>query len=160
MSYLPKLYGDILARAQADTGTGGLFNSGTPLVTGIFNTFGPRGQAFPHMIFVLESAAQRDAMNTSTRLVQWGLHTYIEEKPASGAAPFAAYSTIMERVLGDWTAQSNRTPSYGFDRWTPTLSGSGWSATITEHTGSRTSHETGFLHFIEDFQVWVSKAGT
>jgi hypothetical protein len=46
----------LYAKFAQDTGAGGLFNSGTPLITGAFNRLAPEGQAFPYLIWQTPSA--------------------------------------------------------------------------------------------------------
>lgn len=159
MSYISRIWQDIYERAINDTSSGGLFETGSAIITGFYNTYAPVGIAFPYCVFVLENAAADDAMNTRVRKIEWSIHTYIAEEPASGVDGFGVYAKIHQQIIGDWELQGGRVPTHGFDRWQPGLAGSGWTASINEHVNSRTDHNDGVLHFIEDFRVWVSKAG-
>lgn len=55
---------------------------------------------------------------------------------------------ILVRLLGDWPVQSNRQPSFGFDRWVPDVSGAGWNAgSGMLYQGETTAHTKDEMHY-------------
>ena len=158
MSYLAALWGQINARAIADTGTGGLFNAGTPLVTAIYNNTMPEGSTFPYLVYDTLAATPRDAFRTSMFRVVWRVNVYVEKNSTTITDTAARGSAIIARLLGDWTAQNyGVAPTYGYDRWTPDLSSAGWSATASRSIGSGEAHEDFLWHWYEEFETFVSK---
>lgn len=157
-SYLPILYQAIGDRLTGDTGTGGLFNSGTPLVTQLRNTVIDQGQAFPYLVMRCQGGDVEDGFSVRTHKVSVTIDAYIEEQPASGYDPFDRGSKILDRVEGDWDLQSTRVPSFGLDRFTPTLANN-WYAGPFQMLRVREAHEPGVLHWIMDFEILVSKQG-
>lgn len=160
MSYLAALWDDIKDRAASDTGAGGLFASGSPLVTAIWNNTAPANTTMPFLVYDVLDAFQADGFRTSCYRVAWRVNTYCERFNDGIADTALRCSQIQARILGDWTAQTYGTgPTYGFDRWQPTLTGSGWSATVCQHVRSGEAHTLEMWHFYEEFQVWIAKAG-
>lgn len=161
MSYLADLWSAIRTRALADTGTGGLFNASSPLVSGIWNNEAPNNTSLaslPLLVYDTLDAANVDAFRTSNYRVQWRVTTYCERANDGIADTAARCAAIQARILGDWTAQTYGTgPTYGFDRWQPSLSP--WSATVCQHLRSGTAHTLEMWQFFEEFEVWVSRAG-
>lgn len=152
---------DVYNRLLADTGSGGLF-AGTPLVNGAYNVYAPSStaaSAYPYIIFNAETSENVDSFNTAVVDARFSVHTYVAEEDASGIAPWSRGKAIVARVRGDWDAQAGRTPSFGLDRWQPTLTGSGWSASIVVSDTEMEQHEEGVMHWVQSFRCLVSKAG-
>jgi hypothetical protein len=58
------LAGALRTVALADTGAGGLFQTGSPRITGIFNTQAPQGQAYPYVVMQAVSDVSDDTTTT------------------------------------------------------------------------------------------------
>lgn len=150
----------IYDRAQADTGSGGLFNSGNELITGIYNTFAPFDTAYPYIVYFLPAVTATTAFRKEIVQVDVQFSLFVETTggssgSSSGYDGLLVASNILARVYGDSaTAQSFGTPTYGFQRWKPTLSGS-WTADTMIHQNSATQHEAGLYHFIEEYRFLV-----
>jgi hypothetical protein len=152
---LSNLWTDIRSRLLADTGTGGLFATGSELVNGVWLVNAPDSQAFPYLIIASQASRQDDSMTSRHHVVQFQVSAYIDEEP--GYDPFVRGSAIGARLLGNWEATGTRIPGYGLDRWTPALSGSGWTASMCVFIQTREQHEPGVLHFVHEFEVRVNK---
>lgn len=158
-SYLPKLYQAIGDRLTGDTGTGGLFNVTSPLVTQFRNTVIASSQAFPYLVMNVTTAMNSDGFNLRSHMVTFSIHVYVEEQPNAGGDSFSTGASIIDRVEGDWDLQSTRIPSFGLDRWVPTLTSSSWTCSQCVLLNSSEAHDPGVLHWILDFRVYVNKAG-
>lgn len=154
---LPNLWTDVRARLLADTGTGGLFNVSTPLVAGLWLVNAPDSQAMPFLVMSSQALRNDDTFTSRHHVVEFQVSSFIEEEPATGYDPFARGASIAGRVLGDWSLQGTRLPSFGLDRWTPALSGSGWSASPVEFVTTREQHTPGVVQFVHEFVVRLSQ---
>jgi hypothetical protein len=148
---LAALYKVIYDRAVADTGSGGLFNSGTPLITGIFNNSVASSAVLPYIVY---NVAADTAMHAFTRDIfryQFRLQVYVARNTAD---PFLVGSNIIKRAFGDSSGGS--APSYGFHRWTPSLAGS-WVSTTVLSLGEHQEHTDDCFCWVQDYWSLVSK---
>ena len=154
------LWSSIVARIDADTGTGGLAETaGTNLLTGKFNNQAPSNQTFPFVTFNAVNAAAVHAFNTGVYDVDLDLHIWAKEKPTDGDTDgLELIQGISTRLVGDWLTTS-AVPTFGFHNFAPTLSS--WTGDVFNHQDSIDSHEpdAGILHQVESFTIIVSKAG-
>jgi hypothetical protein len=122
-------------RLLSDTGTGGLFNAGTPLVPSltVYNqwagfAYSPDTSAdFPRIVFEFnryDPASQ--AFDLANYDLDFSIHTFVRMTDVI-SDPMQRWVDIMTRIHGDWFLQASRQPTYGLDRWKPTL-GSGGTA--------------------------------
>lgn len=131
----------IRARAVADTGAGGLFETGNPILTA-FNAWrvAPKS-AMPYGWFEIVAAVQDDTVPRDEYIATVRLNCVTE-----ASAGFATPDAILDRYYAL------------FHRWTPTLSG-GWTAGIMVRIGlGARPEETDEFHFIDDYELRVSKA--
>lgn len=112
---LQNLYKVIRNRALADTGAGGLFNVTTPLLTGWFTRLAPANTALPYVVVNLIDAGNNDGLAFSMRRVMVRVSLFTAGNAEAGI------DTVRTRILGNWLTSSGRIPTWGLDRWTPTL---------------------------------------
>lgn len=156
-SYLPKLWGDINDRLYGDTAAGGLFASGSELVSGAWNTRAPASSALPYIIYALVSDRPTDSFDTAISEVIVQVSVFHDAEPAGGGNPLEACATINARIVGDWMDQSNSLPTFGLARFQPTLAASGWSASLMHYDGCTERHEDGVYNYVHVFRVFVSR---
>jgi len=149
-----QLWTAIKARAESDTGAGGLFNVGTPLVTGIYNTFAnpTLTDQSKYIVFSPSSASQDDAFDLDVITYTFRFSVF-----APVATGLAIPSAIIDRLYGNGVASSGNLATYGFHRWLPSLSG-GWTATVCQRVDQDTAHSEDVYNFVETFRVTCSKA--
>lgn len=118
---------------------------------------------FPICVFVPRDESQDDTFRTAKQNVVLDINTFVEEQPDpeySQGDPFLLADLILDRIEGDWTAQSVGTgPTYGFHRWTPDITASGYACDSWRMTSCTPSHDEGVLHFVQTFEFFVTKAG-
>lgn len=149
-----ELWQKIKTRAESDTGTGGLFNVATPLVSGIYNTFASPTMTDQnkYIVFSVASAAQEDGFDIDVITYTFRFAVYT---PVSGG--LAAASAIIDRLYGNGVSSSGNLATYGFHRWLPTLTG-GWTASVCQRIDQDTNHSEDVYQFIETFRLTCSKA--
>jgi hypothetical protein len=165
--YLQPLWAAIYARYLADTATDGILS----LVQGFWNIRPPASTITvesdatgvkPYVLYNVASDSSDDTFKESVRLVTVRMAIYVsayDDDSLNFEDPLVTGSAILDRVVGDWSSQTTRTPAYGFDRWQPTLSGTSWVATQLMHTGTNENHVPGRCYcWILDFDLRVSKA--
>lgn len=161
MSFRHHLYKDIRDRAVADTGSGGLFNSGNELVTGFFNIRAPAEQGFPLVVNTILTGLDASAFSTGVETIIGQFDVWCAEQPPSGATdPLLRLSQIEARLRGDWTT-GTVTPSYGFHKFKPTLSGmvsDPWVASPMQITNTSEQHEEGMFHLVLSWELVLSNA--
>lgn len=151
----------VKARAEADTGTGGLFNTTSRIVNGIFNTAAPANMPMPHVIWQIESWVQSDAFRNATYLVHFIFHVYVKTIPVDAATAHATGSSIVNRLRGnfqDGSAGDSTYPQHGFHRWGAQTVGD-WTANSWSHRSSITAHGNKELHYLERYFVLIQQSG-
>ena len=161
MTWRAPLWKAIMDRAKTDTGSGGIYESdGTNLVTGFYNVWLPTDQTFPAVVYQIASAFDVDDFTAKVIELDIRMHVFAKMVPVDGDTPGGdLIAAIVDRINGDWLLQSNGAPTYGFDRWKPTISG--WDTDMMVHSDSNENHEleNGILHQIESFDMVLSKQG-
>lgn len=151
---IARLWDAIRDRAVADTGSGGLFNATTPLVSGFYNTFAPTSATHPYCVYVTASATPDNGFNKDVVRVNFRIQSYVARKPANGADAMQVGSDILNRVYGDSSAGG--APTYGFARWSPTLAGS-WTATVVEFVDVIEDHGNDYYCWVQSFRTHLTK---
>lgn len=150
-----QLEGDIRTRLTGDTTLTALLGA----TSSVFNQYVPPDTAFPYVWYVIENSENVETFRTASIEVSFSVHWAVEER-ANAYDPIARARAIELRLFGDWYAQSAGTaPTYGLNRWQPTLSGSGWSADIVSWQGTRPNHAEGVMAWYQEYTVRLSKAG-
>lgn len=149
-----ELWTAIKARAESDTGTGGLFNVGTPLVSGIYNTFASPAMTDQnkYIVFSVASASQEDGFDIDVITYTFRFAVY---SPVAGG--LAGPSAIIDRLYGNGVSSSGNLATYGFHRFKPSLSG-GWTATVMQRVDQDQNHSEDCYCFVETYRVTCSKA--
>lgn len=140
------------ARLLADTGTGGLRNSGTPLVQGVWVSNAPSSQAMPYCLIDVASQREAHAFSKDIFEVEAWVSTFVARHGT--ATPLQTASDILARVYGDSSAGS--APTYGLHRHPLSLSGS-WVATPIESMGVLPEHDEKAYVYRQIFKFHVSK---
>jgi hypothetical protein len=147
---------DVKARLEADVTTNGLYpTGGTPLINGIFNQFAPPNLFMPYIVVDAVSAVQDDCFDLDK--IDFAVTVHIFASATAGDLVTA--QRIIERVYGDGIKQSNRTPTYGLHRHKLVYTTTGafendkWYYTNMVRQSSNTSHDEGYYHFIEVYNV-------
>jgi hypothetical protein len=150
-----KLWEAIRARALADTGSGGLFETGEDaLITGIYNTLAPPtvvDEDDPYIVFSVASASQNDAFNMD--VIEYTIRFSVFSPVTSG---LAVPSAIIDRLYGNGVGSSGNLATYGFHRWQPSLSGSSWGSSVMYRIDQDTAHSESVYNFVETYKVICS----
>lgn len=149
----------IVDRLAGDTGTGGLLNTVSPLVTNVYaRRFPVPGSSdHPYIIVYFDAISGDDTFSVEGKRVGIRVEWFARET-ASGVDSLEVVDKILERVTGDWIDQASGVPSYGLSRWTPTLQ-TGWSSTpmIFESASDESfSDGLGVIRWAALFSVIVS----
>lgn len=163
-SDLPALWLAVLDRVTSDTGTGGLLNVTTPLLagSGIYNTQAPSTEGtssvYPYIVYATASSQNDSEFETRGWIREIDFHIYVEKSSSSITDPMQRGADILRRLEGDWEDQPAGTqPSFGFDRYKPSLGSSGWTPDIFELIDSRDLHEDEVYHWMMTFRIRNSK---
>lgn len=74
----------VVTRCRSDTGTGGLRNATSPLVTGVFLERAPIGQTRPYIVVTEQASTQDDSKGTRSALVEMALSVYVDANNGIG----------------------------------------------------------------------------
>ncbi len=146
----------IKARAVADTGSGGLFNSGTPLVTGIYNTNAPDDATFPYLVYSVAAMGPNDTFTGEVDEIMFRITVYDMRHPdgATPRDPILRCSNIIARVIGP----GGTSPSYGFHRHTLSITSSdGWASGTIVRGSQAQNHTDDVYQFDLDFRVLLTR---
>jgi hypothetical protein len=141
MSFITALESALVARAQSDgTLVNLLGGAGAPRFTILWGAVTLPGA------FVVCRAEETDPTDSfDKRSTNYTVTFDIFDSSDNGVTNCQA---IMVRLLGDWPVQSNRQPSFGFDRWVPDVSSAGWNAgSGMIKRGTTTAHEKDEMHY-------------
>lgn len=168
--YLPALWQNVRNRIILDNAPGGFFPLMGPFllpsqdcVTNVWRD--PEADPatdYPLIVYQTISARGDEMMRTDRHEVDWELALLVPAERDTGSAwdPLSVAATILGRLYGDWTDQAAGTPpSYGFNRWTPALADTGWTANPTLYIDTREEHEPGLYQWVMSFRTGVNKAG-
>lgn len=143
---------------MADTGSGGLFNATTPLVTGAFIDKMPpaTSYAFPYIVLASRIAGGPHAFQKDVCKGDVQVHMFVAEDDASGD-PWQKLSDIETRVKGDSSA--GVAPSYGLHRHPLALSAGSWTSTtlIWNGTDPEPEGDNPVIHYVMFFECNASR---
>lgn len=106
----------ILSAINADTGSGGLHNSGSPLITAAYNTMAPETPTLPYVVFSMVSEVESKDYGTA-RAIEYLLQfdIYVDKNAATTSLYAIAdrLRTVLDRVAvtaggSTWTARQMR----------------------------------------------------
>jgi hypothetical protein len=124
-----------------------------------------RDTAFPFITLAMsgtEPDGAPEGFNLRAEMVDLDVHVYVESQRDNSTTPTVAGSTISSldnQIKGDWDEQASGAPSYGFDHWTPTLTGTSWVSTPFRWMGTQVLDEPGIAHHVHTFRCYPNKAG-
>lgn len=156
----------VRARILADTGTGGIFNAGTPLAKSVYSEHGPYEEGSSLLVnlcpfLVVESQAAQSDDGFATDVLIQTFNVHVLDVVAAGADTTLK---IMDRLYGDGIAQATRIATYGLHRWSPTLTLTGdaaapWvaSAPGCMFVASQNVQEQDVFHYVAQFQMTISR---
>lgn len=154
----------VIARLKADTGTGGLFNVTTPLVTGASVDFNPARQPLPFITYVPTLMSNYDAVGTRCEECEFDIHVWIQASPENSSGSSAAFDplvredAIVSRIFGNWPSVSvGVAPGYGLDRFRPDITSSGWTADTLRRTSDRRNADETIIQHTISFRCLVSE---
>lgn len=142
-------------RAIADTGTGGLFNTTTPLIYAWNWNAVPEGTQYPYVVqsvasLTSQNAFQKDVVACTVRFGIWH-----ERSSNIDPTPYTTVSNIEARIYGNWSSSSPGTaPTYGFHRFSPSFSG--WTGTAMEYVTTFDESDGDLIHIIQEYRFWIS----
>lgn len=161
--YLQPVWKAIYDRAMADTGSGGLFNVGTPLVSTITNQMGyvnaiSTAATLPYLVYsVTGTDGGNDGFKTAYRTVNFSIWSVVPSHE-SEVDTLDVTQKIISRLEGDWWDQSGGVPTFGFDRFAPTLSGTTWGCDqVLFERWRDASDSDGAIVSVIDFSLRLSK---
>ncbi|TPV94866.1 MAG: hypothetical protein B7733_13090 [Myxococcales bacterium FL481] len=153
MSWEDQLSKAIRARVIADTGSGGLFETGgNNKLLGVFFEQLPENQTFPAVMY--EFSRQTTADTAAKRSIEIDVRTHVFVSMSVGDQRLR---DIVERLRGNWQAMGG-TPSRGLDRWQPTGLAN-YDVTELGHQDSISEHEwdAGVYHVIDEYLCMVTE---
>jgi hypothetical protein len=144
---LASLWVALRARATSDTGAGGLFQTGSAMLTGMYNTQAPTSASGNYAVYSVASAVSEDAFSLDLTPVTFRVAVYVPKKPSDSSDPMLKLSNIVSRLHAR------------YHRWTPTLSGSmSWTSTAIQFAQVIENHEEDVYSMVAEFKLHVSKA--
>ena len=131
----------IRTRCTGDTGAGGLFETGAPLVTGFYTLAPPQaGYTFPFILLVPVADSEDKVFDTAQRSQEYLLQfSVFVDRTSTLAAGQAIIDRLQVRV----------------DRWAPTVTG--WSPSQLIRTGGRVFEDDESRHWVEEYFCRLSK---
>lgn len=121
---------------------------------------------YPWVYYKLGERRPDDAFATRRHEFEFEVHVMVQERPPSAvtADPITTLAKIEERIIGDWSEQSTRVPSYGLDRYIPDVSAqtgdaaTNYSPEMIVYNGTIDLSEPGILHWSCSFLWSIDKA--
>ncbi len=150
----PEIYTMLANRAEADTGTGGLFSNQigeNPLITGWYGVLAPTNQPFPYCVASIASKTPNDAFGADVLQVRWNVSVFslVRHGPAQPSA-------ILRRIYGNWSASGSQT--YGFHRWQPSMtSADGWAASAMRFISEFEQHDEDVYQHGQQYEFYLSR---
>ena len=154
------LWTAVYSRLKADTGSGGLYNAGNPLITSAYNEEAARDAVFPYVVFSVGSYTSQDTFLKDMKEVALRFNVYTEMFPNTTGATMTLGSQILERLYGDAMLHTPPVPTYGFNRHMLDLAAlsSTWRATHALMVNEMTAHEEGVYHWIQEYRLFLTYA--
>lgn len=141
----------VLARLESDTGSGGLYASGSPLVTGSEWVQGLQSAVPPYIVYDVSLEGPGGEAFTSNGLkATVGIRAFVS-RHATGMTALNRLSAINQRLYGNSGANSG-VPSYGFHRWQITGI-SGWEFTHMRFLGQINDADEDTFSTVTNFEI-------
>lgn len=146
----------IYDRAASDTGSGGLFNASTPLITAFYNTWEPDDAVKPYCFYNVLVSNPNDTFTGENEEVMFRISLCVQKEPEGSPPvdPIKRSSDIIARLIGPGGA----TPAYGFHRYAITITSSDhWSSGSVVRAGQNQNHGNDYYQFDLDFRVHLRR---
>lgn len=130
----------------------------TGLATGgVRSVLGPRTgisteDSKPYVVVTLQGTTPADDFRGD--LIEMVVDVHVVSDTTDG---LSTPSSIIDRIIGDATLQSNVTPTYGLHRHQLSLSGSTYTGGVMQFFDTETAHDEERLHFILGFKVYQGR---
>ena len=143
-------------RAAADTGSGGLFETLSPLISAFYYAAIPNAAVMPYCVFMVSADQDQSMFTQNMSMVQFRVVTFVQRTTLTTGTqdPVLTGSKILKRVYGD-SASGSLTPSYGFHRFSPTLTD--WTATSIMYQNTNENHGDEYYSWSQEFRLWLTK---
>lgn len=142
-------------RAVSDTGSGGLFNATTPLITAWNWNAVPEDTAFPYVVQSVAGYVAEDAFALDVEQVRIRFSIWHERESQTDSDPYNTVIQIEARIRGNWSSASPGTsPTYGFHRYTPSFTGE--TGTMMGRVQIIDNSDGDYINFIHEFKLWLS----
>lgn len=124
-SYVPAIWKAVGDRLAGDSTlvallAGGSANSITSFIP---SPATDASAVYPWVTFKIRNIAVSgdEPFETRAHDIAFSVLLLVQERPVSSVStdPLITIAKIQERIVGDWSEQSTRVPSYGLDRWQP-----------------------------------------
>lgn len=139
----------VRTRLIADATLTGYLAAGSSSVTAVF---GAAVLAYPYVVYAVTDAEEADSFNAD--VVVCTIEVHVLDAAANGQV---TCRNAIERIRGDATLQSSRTPTYGLHRHKLNLSDTYWTGGVIQRVGGSTEHERDVLHYVERYQVTAQR---
>lgn len=123
--YIPAIGKAITSRLQNDATLVTLLGAAIR-ITNTFptNAADPPGTTYPFVSFYCSDGVVDESFDGRRHVVTTEFRVKVEERPAAGGDSVLVMAKIVDRIIGDFPAQSGTAgPSYGLDRWIPSFAG-------------------------------------
>jgi len=156
--YLPKLQQVIRTRLVGDSTLRGQIASGSVRWNEL-----DRDTAVPYIALVLTGTdPEVEGFKLAGKQVDVDVHIFVPSQNDNASTPTVAASTlatVSDRIEGDWDEQTGiASPTYGLNRWQPTLTGTNWNCTHMQWITTSVLDEPGLLHHVHTFRCFPNKA--
>jgi hypothetical protein len=144
----------INARAESDTGAGGLFEVGTPgnpLVSAAYYARLPSQFNAPFLVYTTAGISENDAFTKDITEPIIRITAFV---PLGIASPQTRAAAILERIRGNSSAGS--APTYGFHRWVPGTVGT-WYVGAFMQQDVFEEHGDDYYSYVVSFKTVCSK---
>lgn len=143
-------------RAAADTGSGGLFNTTSPLISAWYPGRVPADGEYPYVVETTTGTPHRDAFGRDVVIVTFRASVWVPWKMHTDTDPMLTASRILARIYGNWSSSSPSTqPTYGFHRFKPTLA-SPWTSSYIIHETTIDESDDYYINLIPQFSFTMS----
>ncbi len=153
----------LIARAKADTATGGLYHASAPIVTGVYVGVAPPKAALPYVVISLPDASNMETFTQPNWETTIRFAAYAKlDAPGEASSALQVLSNVIDRLVGDWEQQEDRQPTYGYHRHvlqlTPELTIGGYqgSAMVLVNTSLQADDER-VLQAVLEFKTFYSR---
>lgn len=153
---LAYLWDMIRDRATADTGSGGLFNVASPLITAMYYARLPSTSAMPFVLYTVPSYTERDGFTKDVIEATVRFAAFVPFVGTSSITdPVLRGAQIMTRLRGDTSGGS--APTYGFHRWNPAATDNSWKFVHFQLTSEFEEHADDYYCWVQEYRTHVSK---